>query len=75
MVEKAQQNKMEIPKFEDIKDEIFDMVKPADPLYITLKDLKHSKVGHIIVAILSDCNGLWAYDHRETLPPENVENE
>ena len=25
--------------FEDIKDEVFDMVKPADPLKITLEDL------------------------------------
>lgn len=26
-------------KFEDVKDEIFDMVKPADPGRITLQDL------------------------------------
>lgn len=25
--------------FQDVKDEIFDMIKPADPLRITLKDL------------------------------------
>lgn len=25
--------------FEDVKDEIFDMIKPADPLRVTLKDL------------------------------------
>lgn len=25
--------------FEDVKDEIFDMIKPLDPLKITLKDL------------------------------------
>jgi serine/threonine-protein phosphatase 2A regulatory subunit B'' len=25
--------------FEDVKDEIFDMIKPADPLKITLQDL------------------------------------
>lgn len=26
-------------RFEDVKDEIFDMVKPADPCKITLQDL------------------------------------
>lgn len=26
-------------RFEDIKDEIFDMVKPADPLRLTQQDL------------------------------------
>lgn len=25
--------------FQDVKDEIFDMVKPCDPLHITLQDL------------------------------------
>ena len=25
--------------FQDVKDEIFDMVKPADPLKLTLQDL------------------------------------
>jgi len=25
--------------FQDVKDEIFDMVKPADPLKLTLEDL------------------------------------
>lgn len=29
----------EIVHFEDVKDEIFDMVKPADPARITLSDL------------------------------------
>jgi hypothetical protein len=29
----------EVPKFDDVKDEIFDMVKPKDPLKITIKDL------------------------------------
>ena len=27
--------------FQDVKDEIFDMVKPSDPLKITLEDLVH----------------------------------
>lgn len=32
-------HKQEIVAFEDVKDEIFDMVRPADPLKLTLQDL------------------------------------
>lgn len=31
--------KAEAVNFQDLKDEIFDMVRPKDPLKITLKDL------------------------------------
>lgn len=33
--------------FQDVKDEIFDMVKPADPLKITLDDLVNWLVKYI----------------------------
>ena len=33
------QHGQEPVSFADVKDEIFDMVKPADPLHITLQDL------------------------------------
>jgi serine/threonine-protein phosphatase 2A regulatory subunit B'' len=49
------------------------MVKPADPYQITLKDLKVSGVGHTIVSILTDVNGFWAYDNRESQPTEQTE--
>lgn len=49
------------------QDEIFDMVKPGHPAYITLADLKRSGVGHTVVSILTDVNGFWAYEHRENM--------
>lgn len=52
---------------DDIKDEIFDMIKPEDPMKITLKDIIHSKMGHILVNILIDINGFWSYEFRESI--------
>ena len=37
--ELMQQHKHEVVAFEDVKDEIFDMVRPADPYKLTLEDL------------------------------------
>ena len=51
----------------DVKDEIFDMVKPADPMVITLKDLVDCKVGETIVGMLTDANAFYQYDRREQL--------
>ena len=50
---------------EDVKDEIFDMVKPADPSIITLSDLISCKVGDTVVGMLSDMHAFAAYDRRE----------
>eukprot|EP00698_Gefionella_okellyi_P018529 TRINITY_DN5564_c0_g1_i2.p1 TRINITY_DN5564_c0_g1~~TRINITY_DN5564_c0_g1_i2.p1 ORF type:complete len:304 (-),score=77.91 TRINITY_DN5564_c0_g1_i2:1982-2893(-) len=52
---------------EDVKDEIFDMVKPADPLKITIEDLLSCGCGYIVVDILADVNAFWAYDNRESM--------
>ena len=52
---------------EDVTDEIFDMVKPADPHAITLKDLLECKVGETVVGMLTDVNAFWQYDRREQL--------
>lgn len=54
-------------KFEDVKDEIFDMVKPEDPCKITLKDLIRCGKGNTVVSILIDVNEFWAYDNRESI--------
>ncbi|XP_014669021.1 PREDICTED: serine/threonine-protein phosphatase 2A regulatory subunit B'' subunit gamma-like [Priapulus caudatus] len=45
--------------FHDVKDEIFDMVKPIDPLRITVQDLVVSGQGDTVVTILIDLNGFW----------------
>jgi serine/threonine-protein phosphatase 2A regulatory subunit B'' len=67
MVKKLQDSGQEPPAVEDVKDEIFDMVKPRNPLAITLDDLIASKVGHTVVSILSDLQGFWTYENRESL--------
>ncbi|XP_037093338.1 serine/threonine-protein phosphatase 2A regulatory subunit B'' subunit gamma-like [Pollicipes pollicipes] len=56
--------------FEDIKDEVFDMVKPADPLKITLQDLINCGQGDTVVSILIDLNGFWTHENREVLVAE-----
>ncbi|XP_061824401.1 serine/threonine-protein phosphatase 2A regulatory subunit B'' subunit gamma isoform X1 [Nerophis lumbriciformis] len=51
--------------FQDVKDEIFDMVKPKDPYKITLQDLVNSGQGDTVASILIDLNGFWTYENRE----------
>uniref|UniRef100_A0A3B5M2T8 Protein phosphatase 2, regulatory subunit B'', gamma n=1 Tax=Xiphophorus couchianus TaxID=32473 RepID=A0A3B5M2T8_9TELE len=53
--------------FQDVKDEVFDMVKPKDPYKITLQDLVNSCQGDTVVSILIDLNGFWTYENREVL--------
>ena len=65
MQEMMQRNGQEVIGFQDVKDEIFDMVKPADPLRITLQDLISSGQGGTVVSILIDLNGFWTYENRE----------
>eukprot|EP00947_MAST-08B_sp_MAST-8B-sp1_P001881 g1881.t1 len=60
---------------EDVKDEIFDMVKPENPARITFKDLLDCGVGHTIVLMLTDVNGFWAYDNRENLLADDEDAE
>ena len=61
-------------KFEDVKDEIFDMVRPLDPLRIKLDDLIRSGNGDTVVSILIDLNGFWTYENREVLVNDNNED-
>jgi len=50
---------------DDVKDEIFDMVKPKDRTLITLADLINCKVGDTVVGMLSDMHQFANYDRRE----------
>eukprot|EP01135_Chromosphaera_perkinsii_P011787 Nk52_evm33s2496 gene=Nk52_evmTU33s2496 len=61
--------------FEDVKDEIFDMVRPKDPLKITCDDLVKSGNGETVVSILIDSYGFWAYDNRESMIPSHESDE
>ncbi|KAK9136968.1 hypothetical protein Sjap_007562 [Stephania japonica] len=60
---------------EDVRDEIWDMVKPADPLRITLNDLLSCKQGGTVASMLIDVRGFWAHDNRENLLQEEEEPE
>jgi len=65
-------DQQQMVSLEDIKDEIFDMIKPEDPAKITLKDIICSQMGHILVNILIDFNGFWSYEFRETLANNRI---
>ncbi|KAL8162245.1 hypothetical protein V2J09_013734 [Rumex salicifolius] len=60
---------------EDVRDEIWDMVKPADPLRISLSDLLGCKQGGTVASMLIDVRGFWAHDNRENLLQEEEEPE
>lgn len=51
----------------DVKDEIFDMVTPRNPGYITLQDLQQCGVGEHICGMLVDTQCYFEYDQREQL--------
>lgn len=51
--------------FEDIKDELFDMVQPADPMRITFHDLLNSQNAEYFVSLLTDLNEFCNYENRE----------
>lgn len=53
--------------FDDVKDEIFDMIKPKDPTRITLKDIIDSGQGETMVSILIEFHKFWAYENREAM--------
>lgn len=59
--------------FHDVKDEIFDMVKPEDELKMTLQDLIRSGKGDTVASILIDLNDFWTYENREYLVPDTSE--
>lgn len=59
--------------FENIRDEIFDMVKPKNPEYITLEDLLNSENGETVVTLLIDIKGFYHFENRYSL--ENAQND
>lgn len=58
---------------EDVGDEIFDMVRPRDPRFITLEDLLACGVGDTVVRMLVDVKGFLDYDNRENMLHEEEE--
>lgn len=54
-------------QIDDVKDEIWDMVKPQNPKFITFDDLLQCQQGHTVASMLIDVGGFWTHDNRETL--------
>ncbi|KAL1130103.1 hypothetical protein AAG570_013042, partial [Ranatra chinensis] len=63
--EQMRENGQDPVSFQDVKDEVFDMIKPADPTKITLQDLLNSGQGDTLVSIMIDLNGFWSHENRE----------
>nr|CAH7737262.1 unnamed protein product [Callosobruchus chinensis] len=60
----------ELVSFEDVKDELFDMVRPTDTEKITLSDLVACGQGDTFVSILIEFHGFWTHDNREAMSTE-----
>ncbi|CAF4966472.1 unnamed protein product, partial [Rotaria socialis] len=60
----------DIPPFNNVQNEIFDMVKPVDSMRITLKDLINCGQGGLVLSILIDIGSFWTYENRESLIPQ-----
>lgn len=56
--------------FQDVKDELFDMVRPKDPEKISLADLLACGQGDTFISILIEFHGFWAYENREAVSSE-----
>lgn len=62
-------------KIEDVKDEIFDMANPKNPMFISLYDLYECGQGDVILSILIDAKAFFDYDQRELGNTLNVEED
>ncbi|KAJ8976716.1 hypothetical protein NQ317_000148, partial [Molorchus minor] len=62
--DQMKQHGAEPVSFQDVKDELFDMVRPKDPETITLADLLACGQGDTFVSILIEFHGFWAYENQ-----------
>ena len=62
-------------KVDDVVDEIFDMVRPANPDYVTMEDVLLSKMGVTMLSILSDAQSFFCYDQRENFIAQEEEEQ
>merc|ERR1711953_77527 len=62
-----QAKRFDVALVDDVKDEIFDMVKPKTPGIITLEDLQACRQGGTVLSMLIDAAAFWRYDNRESL--------
>lgn len=67
IVRVLQTKNIDVPPVDDVKDEIFDMVKSEKPGIITMQDLINCRQGGTVLSMLIDAAAFWRYDHRESL--------
>jgi len=65
-----QTKKFDVASVDDVKDEIFDMVKSQQPGIITMQDLVNSRQGGTVLSMLIDAAAFWRYDNRESFMVE-----
>jgi serine/threonine-protein phosphatase 2A regulatory subunit B'' len=52
-------------KIDDIKDELWDMIKPKNPNYITLQDVLNSTYSDTVLSLLIDAKAFYLHDQKE----------
>ena len=52
-------------RIDDIKDEIWDMIGPKNPHYITLQDVLKSSYSDIVLSLLIDAKAFYQHDQKE----------
>ena len=52
-------------RIDDIKDEIWDMIGPKNPNYITLEDVLKSSYSDIVLSLLIDAKAFYQHDQKE----------
>jgi len=65
----------DIASVDDVKDEIFDMVKSKDPCKISVEDLVECRQGGTVLSMLIDAAAFWRYDNRESLMMEQDDDD
>merc|ERR1712046_393428 len=58
--------KLDCASADDVKDEIFDMVRPEDPSFISVQYLCQCRQGGTVLSMLIDAAAFWRYDNRES---------
>lgn len=70
-----QTKRLAVASVDDVKDEVFDMVKSEVQGIITMQDLLNCRQGGTVLSMLIDAAAFWRYDNRETLLMEPDEEE
>ncbi|MCQ2820314.1 MAG: hypothetical protein MJ252_23860 [archaeon] len=52
-------------RIDDIKDELWDMIKPKNPNYITLQDVLNSPYSDLVLSLLIDAKAFYMHDQKE----------